>query len=322
VTVDRRRPGAHRDARARARATEPTQGSRLAVEIRGLVKDYGRLRALHGIDLDVPVGQIVGFLGPNGAGKSTTIRCLLDLIRPTSGSLRVLGLDVRSAGVEVRRRLAYVPGELRLPREPTVGGFLDSVARLRGDADSHRRADLLERLDVDPTRPTRSLSSGQRRKTALVAALMTRAELLVLDEPTSGLDPLVQQVFLRLLAEARNEGRTVLLSSHVLSEVQRAADRVVVLRAGRVVSAGTVEQLRATAARRLEVEFAGAAPGAQLAAVPGLRELRTDGDRVSALLVGEVQPLLTLLARHQVRSMLLEEPDLDEAFLHLYGESA
>jgi ABC-2 type transport system ATP-binding protein len=270
----------------------------------------------------VPVGQIVGFLGPNGAGKSTTIRCLLDLIRPTSGSLRVLGLDVRSAGVEVRRRLAYVPGELRLPREPTVGGFLDSVARLRGDADSHRRADLLERLDVDPTRPTRSLSSGQRRKTALVAALMTRAELLVLDEPTSGLDPLVQQVFLRLLAEARNEGRTVLLSSHVLSEVQRAADRVVVLRAGRVVSAGTVEQLRATAARRLEVEFAGAAPGAQLAAVPGLRELRTDGDRVSALLVGEVQPLLTLLARHQVRSMLLEEPDLDEAFLHLYGESA
>jgi ABC-2 type transport system ATP-binding protein len=297
-------------------------GAGPAIAIAGLVKDYGSIHAVRGIDLEVQRGEVFGFLGPNGAGKSTTIRCLLDLLRPTAGRLEVLGLDPQRDGVRVRARLAYVPGELRLPDRLTVAQLAESFGRLRGGFDPDRRAALAERLDLDLGRPLRDLSSGNRRKVALLLAFLPEAELLILDEPTSGLDPLLQHVFLELVSEARAAGTTVFLSSHVLSEVQRAADRVAVLRAGNVVALGTVEAIRGRIRQRLEVWFEGQPPAEALRALPGLTAARLDGDRFSAVLGGPIQPVIELLARHPVRQLLVQEPDLEEAFLDLYEEDA
>ncbi|HEU5472296.1 MAG TPA: ABC transporter ATP-binding protein [Actinophytocola sp.] len=288
------------------------------VEIRGLVKDYGKVHAVRGIDLDVEPGEVVGFLGPNGAGKSTTIRCLLDLIRPTAGTLRLFGADTRKHGVAARQKVAYVPAELRLPPRATAGELLDVLARLRGDCDAARRADVTARLGLDPTKPAKGLSTGNRRKVALVGAFMSRAELLVLDEPTSGLDPLLQQVFRDLVGEAKGRGTAVLLSSHSLAEVQRTADRAVVLRSGQVVARGTVDELRGTAAQRVEAVFGAAAP--DLSAVPGLTDLRRDGRRVHARFTGPPEPLLTALAAVRPLSVEIAEPDLEDAFRTLYEE--
>ena len=227
-----------------------------AIRVRGLVKHFGTVEAVRGVDLEVRWGEVFGFVGPNGAGKSTTLRCLLDLIRPTSGSIEVLGHDPRRDGVKVRRRIGYVPGELRLPERLTSRELVASVGRLRGGLDRAVIATLAERLRIDLDRPTRDLSSGNRRKVALLLAFAPRPDLLILDEPTSGLDPLMQHEFLAMVAEARDAGATVFLSSHVLSEVQRAADRVAVLRAGRIVIQGTVDELRGRARQRIEVWFA------------------------------------------------------------------
>jgi beta-exotoxin I transport system ATP-binding protein len=299
------------------------QASGPAIRIEGLVKDYGSVHAVRGISLQVERGHVFGFLGPNGAGKSTTIRCLLDLLRPTAGRLEVLGMEPRRDGPRVRARLAYVPGELRLPERLTARQLVDSFARLRGGVDQARRDQIAERLDLDLSRQTRQLSSGNRRKLALLLAFMPHAELLILDEPTAGLDPLVQHTFLAMVREARDEGATIFLSSHILSEVQRVADRVAVLRQGTLVAQGTVSELRGKARQRIEVWFTGAAPLEDLAAVPGLSEVTPDGSRVTAVLTGSIQPLLTVLARHPVDHLLVEEPDLEEAFLDLYaGESA
>ncbi|MGH2467165.1 MAG: ABC transporter ATP-binding protein [Candidatus Limnocylindrales bacterium] len=293
-----------------------------AIGIAGLTKDYGAVHAVRGIDLEVRRGEVFGFLGPNGAGKSTTIRCLLDLLRPTAGRIEVLGLDPQRDGVAVRARLAYVPGELRLPEGLTGGQLAASIGRLRGTFDAARRDALAERLGLDLGRRLRDLSSGNRRKVALLLAFQARAELLVLDEPTSGLDPLMQHVFLGLVGEARQEGTTVFLSSHVLSEVQRAADRVAVLRAGKVVALGTVEEIRGRVRQRLEVWFDGEPPAAALGALPGVVDGQLEGRRFSAVLSGPVQPVLELLARHPVSQVTIEEPDLEEAFLDLYGDPA
>jgi beta-exotoxin I transport system ATP-binding protein len=302
-------------AAARSRDTEAP-----ALRIDGLVKDYGRFRALRGIDLEVRRGEIYGFLGPNGSGKSTTIRCVLDLLRPSGGRIEVLGLDPHRDGVDVRRRVAYVPGELRLPERLTGFQLVAAIDRLRGSIDPARRDVLAERLDLDLGRRLRELSSGNRRKVALLLAFASGAELLILDEPTNGLDPLVQHEFLRLLRETREEGTTIFLSSHVLSEVQRVADRVGVLRDGEVVAVGTVDEVRGRALRRVEAWFLGDPPRAELAAVAGLRDRLIDGHRFSALVAGPVQPLLEILARHPVDSLLIEEPDLEEAFLDLYED--
>jgi beta-exotoxin I transport system ATP-binding protein len=291
-----------------------------ALRIEGLVKDYGAVHAVRGIDLEVRRGEVFGFLGPNGAGKTTTIRCLLDLLRPTAGRIEVLGLDPRRDGVAVRARVAYLPGELRLPERSTAAELVESVGRLRGGSDPARRDELAERLGLDLGRRMRDLSSGNRRKVALLLAFLADADLLVLDEPTSGLDPLVQHEFLRLVREARDSGRTVFLSSHVLSEVQRAADRVAVLRAGLVVAVGTVEELRGRARQRVEVWFADDPPASELAGLAGLADASVDDHRLSAVLSGPIQPLLEVLARHEVVSMLVEEPDLEDAFLDLYAE--
>ena len=289
-----------------------------ALRISGLVKHYGRVEALRGIDLEVRRGEVFGFLGPNGSGKTTTIRCIVDLLRPTTGRIEVLGLDPRRDGVRVRSRVAYMPGELRLPERQTGNQLVVAIARLRGGLDDRRKRELAERLGLDLSRRVRDLSSGNRRKVGLLLAFLSNAELLVLDEPTNGLDPLMQHEFLRMVREAREAGTTIFLSSHVLSEVQRAADRVAVLRSGRVVALGTVDDLRGRARQRVEIWFGAAPPTQQLAALPGLTDQIVEGDHVTGVLSGPIQPLLDVLAGHPVLSMLVEEPDLEDAFLDLY----
>jgi len=279
----------------------------------------GKVEAVRGIDLEVQQGEVFGFLGPNGSGKSTTIRCLLGLLRPTAGRVSAFGLDSTRDGVAMRRRLAYVPGELRLPDRLSGMELVTSIGRLRGGFDPSRRDQLAERLRLDLHRHLRDLSTGNRRKVALLLAFLFDAELLVLDEPTNGLDPLMQHEFLGLVREARAAGATVFLSSHVLSEVQRAADRVAVLRAGRVVAQGTVAELRGRARQRVEVWFADDPPVLELKALSDVVDPVVDDHRFTATLSGSIQPLLGLLARHQVSAMLVEEPDLEEAFLDLYG---
>jgi ABC-2 type transport system ATP-binding protein len=289
-----------------------------ALVIEGLVKDYGKVHAVRGIDLEVRAGEVFGFLGPNGAGKTTTIRCILDLLRPTAGRIVVLGLDPRRDGVELRGRIAYLPGELRLPERQTGAQLVASIGRLRGGVQARRRDELASRLGLDLGRRLRDLSSGNRRKMALLLAFLAEAEVLVLDEPTNGLDPLMQHEFLRLVREAREAGKTIFLSSHVLSEVQRAADRVAVLRSGQIVALGTVDELRGRARQRVDIWFEGDPPVAELAAIAGLEMPLAEGRRFSATLTGPIQPLLEVLVRHPVVSMLVEEPDLEEAFLGLY----
>ncbi len=294
--------------------------SRPVLRVEGLVKDYGSVHAVRGIDFELKAGEILGFLGPNGAGKSTTIRCILDLLRPTAGRIEVFGLDPRRRGVAIRSRLTYVPGELRLPERQTGLELTASLGRLRGELDAGRRDELAERLKVDLGRRTRQLSSGNRRKLALLLAFLWPADLLILDEPTNGLDPLMQHEFACLVHEARANGTSVFLSSHVLSEVQRIADRVVVLRAGRVVAQGGVDELRRRARQRVEVWFEGPVPDG-LAKIPGLADCLAEDNRFSASLAGPVKPLLSFLAKQRVSGMLVEEPDLEDAFLDLYEEA-
>jgi ABC-2 type transport system ATP-binding protein len=309
-------------ADAAARPTDP-QRVLPAIRIAGLVKHYGRVQAVNGIDLEVRRGEVFGFLGPNGAGKTTTIRCVLDLLRPTAGMIQVMGLDPRGDGPRVRSLVAYVPGELRLPERQTGHQLVASIGRLRGGYDNVRKAELADRLGLDLGRRLRELSSGNRRKVALLLAFLSDAPVLVLDEPTSGLDPLLQHEFLKMVREARDRGTTVFLSSHVLSEVQRVADRVAVVRAGRIVAQGTVDELRGQSLLRVDAWFAGEPPRATLAAIPGLEQQVVDGRRLSAILTGPVQPLLTLLAQHPVEHLVIEEPGLEDAFLDLYeGASA
>ncbi len=301
----------HEGAAPKARSVPAVIG------VTGLVKDYGHVHAVRGIDFELRAGEVLGFLGPNGAGKSTTIRCILDLLRPTAGSIEVFGLNPRRDGVAIRARLTYVPGELRLPERSTGYELASSLGRMRGGLDVARRDELAERLNLDLGRKTRQLSSGNRRKLALLLAFLWPSELFILDEPTNGLDPLMQLEFLRLVREARDAGSSVFLSSHILSEVQRTADRVLVLRAGKIISEGTVEELRRRARQRVEVWFEGDVPEG-LPDVPGLADVAIEDHRFSATLVGPIRPLLGFLSERPVTSMLVEEPDLEEAFLDLY----
>ncbi len=298
------------------------ESSEIAVRARGLVKDYGSVHAVRGIDLEVRRGEVFGFLGPNGAGKSTTIRCLLDLLRPTAGSIEVFGLDPRREGIAVRSRVAYVPGELRLPDGLTGAELVASIGRLRGDFDSALRDALAERLHLDLRRQLRALSSGNRRKVALLLGFLAQADLLILDEPTNGLDPLMQREFLALVREARAAGRTVFLSSHVLSEVQRVADRVVVLGGGRVIAQGSVEELRERLPQRIEVQFSEMPPREKFAHLAGLSEVVIDGHRLSAALTGSIDPFIAFAAGHHIVSISIQEPDLEDAILALYGQPA
>lgn len=287
--------------------------------IAGLAKNYGKLQAVRGIDLEARHGEVFGFVGPNGAGKSTTIRCILDLLRPTEGEIRVFGQDPRTDGAAIRERVAYVPGELRLPERISARQFLGSIGRLRSRFNRDRMADLADRFKLDLDRPIRHLSSGNRRKVSVLAAFLADAELLILDEPTGGLDPLMQHEFLKLVRERRDAGATVFLSSHILSEVQSVADRLAVLRSGRIVASGTVNEVRGLARQRVEIWFENAAPPG-LTQIPGLGDPMIDGRQFRALLTGSARPLIDSLHGLPIESIQIQEPDLEEAFLGLYEE--
>ena len=291
------------------------------LSIEGLVKHYGSVEAVRGIDLTVRQGEVFGFVGPNGAGKSTTIRCILDLLRPTAGQIRVFGRDPRHDGAALRERMAYVPGELRLPERMTARHFLQSIGHLRSRFGRDRIEELGSRFKLDLDRNIRHLSSGNRRKVSVLSAFLTDADLLILDEPTAGLDPLMQHEFIQLVRQRRAAGATVFLSSHILSEVQSVADRLAVLRAGKIVVEGTVSEVRGLARQRVEVWFETDAPPG-LAALPGIGDAQVEGRRFTAVLTGSARPLIDALAGQPIASILIDEPDLEEAFLGLYEEPA
>jgi ABC-2 type transport system ATP-binding protein len=290
-----------------------------AIGVDALVKTFGRTRALDGLDLAVQTGEVHGFLGPNGAGKSTTIRILLDLIRPTSGNVRVLGLDPRTDGVALRRRIGYLAGDFVVDGRQTGRELLTYLGNLRGGVAASRVADLAAQLDLDLDRKIKGLSKGNRQKVGVIQAFMHRPELLVLDEPTSGLDPFLQQEFVRLVREAREDGATVFMSSHVMSEVQQTADRVGIIRDGRLVTVERVEGLRERAIRTVSITFADPVDPAEFAAVPGLTDITVTGAELHCRLAGRADDLVKAAARHTVLSLLCEEPDLEEIFFSYYA---
>ena len=300
----------------------------LAIDGRGIVKRFGAVVALDELDVSVGHGEVVGYLGPNGAGKSTTIRILLDLARADAGTVRVLGRDPATSGPDLRAAIGYLPGELRLDDRLRVDETLRSWATLRGGADGGVDdayvASLCERLDLDVTRRNRHLSSGNRRKVGLVGAFMARPDLLILDEPTAGIDPLVQAEFLEMVDEVRRDGRTVFLSSHVLSEVERIADRVVVIRSGRVVADGSLDELRREVRQRfVTVVDPLAVDGvtADLAAAASVSDLSASSDgEIHGAIDGSPAEFLAVLARHPVNRLVMPEPDLERAVLDLYDD--
>jgi ABC-2 type transport system ATP-binding protein len=293
------------------------------IEIRGLSKDFGQGRGVFDLELDVEPGEIVGFLGPNGAGKSTTMRMLLGLIRPTGGRADVLGSDITSDSLEIRRRTGYLAGDFGLYRQLTGRRMLDHLAALHGGVRPGAIEELAERFDASLDRPIRDLSTGNRQKIGLIQALMHRPELMILDEPIAGLDPLVQRNFHELLHEARAEGRSVFLSSHTLSEVDRVADRVAILRRGRLVVVDRLERLRALAVRRLEIEFARPPDPAEFRVIPGVRTAEATGALLHVTFEGSADALVKAAAAHDVLSIRSREDELEDIFLRYYqGEDA
>ncbi|MGP0030247.1 MAG: ATP-binding cassette domain-containing protein [Acidimicrobiales bacterium] len=288
-----------------------------AIRTEGLTKRYGEVAALDHLDLDVRPGEVIGYLGPNGAGKTTTIRLLLGLIRPTEGRAEIFGLDCQRRTVEVHRRLAFVPGEANLWPSLTGDESLHLLGRVQGRVDVAYRDELTARFDLDPTKKVRAYSKGNRQKIVLIAALMTRADLLVLDEPTSGLDPLMEQAFRQSVHEARERGQTVFLSSHIMSEVEALCDRVGILRDGRLVEMGTLAEMRHLSALAVEATFEGPVP--DLTRVPGVSAVEADGRSVRCHVRGSVEPLLKVLAAAGATGLLSREPSLEELFLAQYG---
>jgi ABC-2 type transport system ATP-binding protein len=287
------------------------------IEVRSLTKRYATQVAVSDVSFSVARGEIVGFLGPNGAGKTTTIRLLLDLARPTAGRAEIFGLDTQRDAVAVHRRVAYVPGEATLWPSLTGSETLHLLGRVHGQVDRAYRDVLIGRYSLDPAKKVRAYSKGNRQKLSLIAAFMTRADLLILDEPTSGLDPLMEQVFRECMVEAKHRGQTVLLSSHILSEVEMVCDRVAILRKGRLVETGTLAELRHLAA--LSVEATLSRPAPDLSRGPGVSHLRVEGNRVRCQVLGSVEPILQALAEAGVEKLLSREPSLEELFLAHYG---
>jgi beta-exotoxin I transport system ATP-binding protein len=293
-----------------------------AIETRRLTKVYGSVRAVTKLELRVEAGEVFGYLGPNGAGKSTTIRMLLDLIHPTSGAASVLGLDSRRDGVEARRRVGYLPGDLRLNDRMTAREQLDSFARLRG-VDDGLRGELCDRFGVVLDRPIRQLSKGNRQKVGVVQAFMHRPQLLVLDEPTSGLDPLLQAEFRSLVRETAADGRTVFLSSHSLDEVQHVADRIGIIRAGRLVDVDAVGRLRERALRHVAIVFAEPVDPERFGRLDGVRLESSDGTTVRLSAPERaIDPIVKEASRHPVVDFVSQPADLEELFLELYDEGA
>jgi ABC-2 type transport system ATP-binding protein len=286
-----------------------------------LTKSYGSHRGIVDLDLEVQAGEVFGFLGPNGAGKTTTIRLLLDLIRPTSGRATVFGIETTADPAAIHRRIGYIPGEFTLYNRLTGGQTLRYFANLRGGVDPAYQSALIERLAIDPSRRFKDYSKGNKQKIGLVIALQHRPELLILDEPTSGLDPLVQQSFYALVREAKAEGRTVFLSSHILSEVERTCDRVAIIRDGRLVKVDRVAALRDLAHHQVELRFAGPVPAAEFAALPGVSDVVADDHVLRMRVSGAIMPVVQAAARFELLDFVSREPSLEETFLAEYGRA-
>jgi ABC-2 type transport system ATP-binding protein len=293
-----------------------------AIQSRGLTKRYGNIRALTELDLEVRSGEVFGFLGPNGAGKSTTIRILLGFLHPTDGDARVLGLDVVDQSVEIRRRIGYLPGGIAIYDSLSGADALDYLSDLQGRPPV-RRDELCERLEMPASvlrRRVRDYSRGMRQKMGVIQALQHDPELAILDEPTEGLDPLMQQAFYGILADLRAAGRTIFMSSHILSEVERVCDRVAIIRHGRLMALHGVEELLARRKRRIQVRWRGTAP--DLSGVPGLTDVVAEGDRISATLLGDVVPFVRAVASPALVDLTIEPARLEEAFLEYYADEA
>ena len=292
------------------------------IETTRLTKSYGPHRGIVEVDLSVSEGEVFGFLGPNGAGKTTTIRVLLDLIRPTSGTATVFGIETTADPVAIHRRIGYLPGEWNLYDRLTGAETIRYFANLRGGVDPAYTGQLVERLDLDPSRRFREYSKGNKQKVGLVVALQHKPELLILDEPTAGLDPLVQQSFNELLFEAKAEGRTVFLSSHIISEVERTCDRVGIIREGRLVRLDTVEGVRALAAHEVELRFAEPVPAAAFEAIDGVVNVVEEGRTLRMLVTGPIAPVVRLAGQHELVDFVSREPSLEEVFLSEYATGA
>ena len=291
----------------------------LALCTQGLTKRYGDVDVLRDLNLELPVGEVLGYLGPNGAGKTTTIRLLLGLIHPSAGTSSIFGLDSQRQATQAHRRLAYVPGEANLWPSLTGAETLHLLGRVQGHVDMAYRELLIDRFELEPNKKVRAYSKGNRQKLILIAALMTRADLLILDEPTSGLDPLMEQAFRHSVHEAKDRGQTVFLSSHILSEVEALCDRVGILRMGKLVEVGTLAEMRHLSSLSVEATFDGSVP--DLSRVPGVSAVTVDGSVLRCQVQGAVEPLLKILANSGVHELLSREPSLEELFLAHYGRS-
>lgn len=288
-----------------------------AIEIRGLTKNFGAVRALDGLDLEVSEGEVHGFLGPNGAGKSTTIRVLLGLARADSGTARLLGGDPWTDAVALHRQIAYVPGDVTLWPSLTGGETIDLLARMRGGIDERRRTELVERFGLDPSKKARTYSKGNRQKVSLVSAFASNARLLLLDEPSSGLDPLMENVFQQCVAEARERGATVLLSSHILAETEALCQRVTIIRAGRTVESGTLESMRHLSRTSIKAEMIGD-PG-DIGRIPGVEDITMDGHTITAQVdSASLGDVIKMLGNAGVRSLVSQPPTLEDLFLRHY----
>jgi ABC-2 type transport system ATP-binding protein len=290
------------------------------IQTEKLTKSYGEHRGIVDIDLEIAEGEIFGFLGPNGAGKTTTIRTLLDLIRPTSGRALVFGVETTVDPVSIHRRIGYIPGEFALYDRLTGGQTIEYFANLRGGVDPTFQRALIERLDIDPSRKFKEYSKGNKQKIGLVIALQHQPELLVLDEPTSGLDPLVQQSFYSLVRDAKGEGRTVFLSSHILSEVERTCDRVAIIRDGVLVKVDSVEGLRDLAHHEVELRFVDGVPAEAFTGLPGISDVKVEDHVLRMRVSGPITPVVQAAARYELLDFVSREPTLEETFLAQYGE--
>jgi ABC-2 type transport system ATP-binding protein len=292
------------------------------IETQNLTKSYGAHRGIVDIDLTVNEGEAFGFLGPNGAGKTTTIRTLLDHLRPTSGKAFVFGIETTVDPVAIHRRIGYLPGEFALYDKLTGGQTIDYFANLRGGVDKAYQSDLIRRLDLDTSRKFKEYSKGNKQKVGLVAALQHRPDLLMLDEPTSGLDPLVQQTFFEIIREAKAEGRTVFLSSHILGEVEKTCDRVGIIRDGGLVKVDRVEALRDLAHHQVELRFAGDVPVAAFSGLPGVGDVVAEDHVLRMRVSGSIAPVVREAARYELLDFVSREPSLEETFLAEYGRTA
>ena len=288
------------------------------VQINGLSKIYGGKAALDSLDLEIKQGEVVGYLGPNGAGKTTTIRLLLGLIKPTSGSATIFGLDSQKKKIEIHKKLAYIPGETMLWPSLTGEETLHLLGKVHGSVDESYKKILIERFQLEPQKKVRAYSKGNKQKISLIAALMTRAELLILDEPTSGLDPIMEQAFRLCVEEARANGQTIFLSSHILSEVEALCDRVAILRDGKLVEVGTLEQMRHLSSLTIRATFKGKVPDVH--GITGVTNVNVTNNQLTCEVHGSVAKLMSVIAAAKPETLTSREPSLEELFLSLYGQ--